>query len=61
MTDLPIHFEATTIIDGSAESIFVVADEPDLLTRHMSEPSLMMGGGSVQCKLGLRWITVTVH
>ncbi|PBN44180.1 SRPBCC family protein [Sphingobium sp. D43FB] len=51
MTDLPLHFEATTIIDGSAESVFAVADEPDLLTRHMSEPSLMMGGGSMQCKL----------
>ncbi|WP_068071376.1 SRPBCC family protein [Novosphingobium lentum] len=51
MTGLPLHFEASAIITGSAESIFAVADEPDLLTRHMSEPSLMMGGGSMQCEL----------
>ena len=51
MTDLPLHFEASAIIAGSAESIFAVADEPGLLTRHMSEPSLMMGGGSIHCEL----------
>ena len=51
MTDLPLHFEASATIVGSAESIFAIADEPGLLTRHMSEPSLMMGGGSIQCEL----------
>lgn len=51
MTDLPLHFEASAIIARSAASIFAVADEPGLLTRHMSEPSLMMGGGSIQCEL----------
>ena len=51
MTDLPLHFEASATIVGSAESIFAIADEPDLLTRHMSEPTLMMGGGSMRCEL----------
>jgi hypothetical protein len=51
VTDLPLHFEASAIITGSAESIFAVADEPDLMTRHMSEPSVMMGGGSMRCEL----------
>ena len=51
MTGLPLHFEASAAITGSAESIFAIADERDLLTRHMREPSLMMGGGSMRCDL----------
>jgi len=51
VTDLPLHFEASATIVGSAESIFAIADEPDLVTRHMRQPSLMMGGGSMQCEL----------
>ena len=51
MTALPLHFEASAIIAGSAETIFAIADEPDLLTRHMRQPSLMMGGGGMQCDL----------
>jgi hypothetical protein len=51
VTELPHHFEASATIAGAAESIFAVADEPDLLTKHMGRPSLMMGGGSMQCDL----------
>lgn len=51
MTELPLHFEASATIVGSAESIFAIADEPDLLTKHMGRPSLMMGGGSMRCDL----------
>jgi hypothetical protein len=51
VTDLPLHFEASATIGGSVESIFAIADEPDLLTPHMSEPSLMMGGGSMRYNL----------
>lgn len=51
MIDLPLHFEASAMLAGSAQDIFAVADEPTLLTRHMSRPTLMMGGGSMQCEV----------
>lgn len=39
------------MLAGSAQDIFAIADEPTLLTRHMSRPTLMMGGGSMQCEV----------
>jgi len=51
MTDLPLHYEASATIARSAESIFAMADEPDLMTKHMGGPSLMMGGCSMRCEL----------
>lgn len=51
MIDLPLHFEANAILTGSAEDIFAIADEPTLLARDMSRPTLMIGGGSMQCDL----------
>jgi len=49
VTDLPRHYEARAIVDGPAEEIFALVDEPDFLMRHMSRPTLMMGGGAVRC------------
>lgn len=51
MTELPFHCEASATIAGSAEEIFALADEPDLLMRHMGHPSLMMGGGALNCEV----------
>ncbi|MCB4858681.1 hypothetical protein K7W03_03630 [Sphingobium sp. PNB] len=47
MIDLPRHFEASAPTAGSAEGIRVIADEPDLLAKHMCCPSFMKGGGSI--------------
>lgn len=51
MKGLPCHYESSATVAGTAAEVFAVADEPDLMMRHMSRPSLMMGGGALRCDI----------
>lgn len=42
------RYEESAVIDANAEDVFAVVDNHAALSSHMSEPSLMMGGGRVK-------------
>jgi hypothetical protein len=45
------HFESSAFIDASPEDVFALVDDHSRFSSHMSESSLMMGGGRLSVEL----------
>lgn len=42
------HYEESAVINASPEEVFAIVDNHAALSAHMTEPSLMMGGGRME-------------
>ena len=47
----PFHFEARAVVHAAADALFARLDDPNLLSAHMSQSSLMMGGSRMTIEL----------
>jgi hypothetical protein len=47
----PFHFEARAVVHAAADALFARLDDPNLLSAHMTQSSLMMAGSRMSIEL----------